>query len=235
MIREEHQKYWNKVCNQAIREEGGLIYNFFKLQQILHRLFRFPFWDGKIMEIGCGAGVIGLNLRNVCNVDYMGIEISDEYIKHCTEFYKLNVQKATVTDIPIMPGSVDYVFAFDVLEHIHPDDRYKAYSEIGRILKQDGTMLINNPVAETKSGHDASIEFGFDLRDLYVLLDLTGLKLTQIERYRIVANLNGGKDVRDYEWMVLQRMTKKSSEEILNQTVTQAGDQSALSTENSGN
>lgn len=225
-IRDDHQVYWNDVADKVIGESGEITYNFYKHQQIMHRLLKFPYFSGTVLEIGCGFGMIGYNLRNICSTTYIGIEISDHYVKHCQDVLKLDVRQHSVEYLPIEGNTVDYIFSFDVLEHIDPNDRSKAYHELGRVLKPDGTMLINNPAAENGSGHNPAYEFGFNLNDLHVLLEVTKLKLTQLERFRInIQQENNRVGWWDYEWMVLQRLSQQRLERTSSQDEQQEHDQ----------
>lgn len=69
---------------------------------------------------------------------------------------KLNTdKKLDITEIEEPDGSYDLVICYHVLEHI-PDDR-KAMSELYRILKPGGKLLLQTPFAEGEIHEDPSI------------------------------------------------------------------------------
>lgn len=65
----------------------------------------------------------------------------------------LDAVSGSVTDIPLQENSVDLVCAFDVLEHVSDDER--AFAEMVRVCKPNGTICITVPAFQSLWGnHD---------------------------------------------------------------------------------
>ncbi len=103
------------------------------------------------LDFGCGYGA---NLPGILRQGYRycGVDISEEAIRHCRRRYN-GVANADFIryggdDLPFADGSVQAVFAFDVLEHV--DDLDRAVGEIRRVLAPGGTVHVTlpNPASE---------------------------------------------------------------------------------------
>lgn len=77
----------------------------------------------------------------------LGVVTSLEYDRDCcqflTEHLQMEVDNASLTDLPYADASFDLVCAFDVIEHIEED--HKALMEIYRVLKPNQKMMITVP------------------------------------------------------------------------------------------
>ena len=97
----------------------------------------------KILYIGCGQGLMLKRLSESYQVKGIGIDVSEKSIKYANENYaakNLLYKVANGTKIPFKDNSFDAVLSFDTLEHI--EDQSKAVSEMARVLKPGGKMLI---------------------------------------------------------------------------------------------
>lgn len=96
----------------------------------------------KIVDLGCGKGVF-LDFVSKLNKNALCIGV-DFGRKNCTRTQE-NKHVALCGDAalpPLKSNSVDVVFLFDVIEHFsHPT----ILSEIHRILKDDGVLLLSTP------------------------------------------------------------------------------------------
>jgi len=85
----------------------------------------------KVLDIGCGKGVIIKELQQEFpDIKFFGVD---------PVFDGTNIKKGTIYDIPFQDKSFDLVMSFEVLQHTYID---KAMSEIYRVLKKDGTLII---------------------------------------------------------------------------------------------
>ena len=98
--------------------------------------------DIKWLDIGCGLGYL-IEEALEEDVDAYGIEISDYALRNAV--VKERVKFGSITDIPFGNEYFDVVSAFDVIEHIHPKDTFKALSEIHRVLKPGGIFVMTTP------------------------------------------------------------------------------------------
>ncbi|MBN2325830.1 MAG: methyltransferase domain-containing protein [Candidatus Omnitrophica bacterium] len=95
-----------------------------------------------ILDAGCGTGI---NLALLSEFgEVVGVDRSGEAIRFCRLRNAANVRQAEIIALPFDNEAFDLATALDVLEHI-PDDR-KAVSEIVRVCKPGGHVLITVPV-----------------------------------------------------------------------------------------
>lgn len=97
----------------------------------------------KILDIGCGFGEF-CQIAKECGKEVYGIDINEEMVKHCRE-KELNVQKASITNIPFPDEYFDGIYSFNVLEHLYRDELLKGADEISRVLKPHGKCIIIVP------------------------------------------------------------------------------------------
>jgi ubiquinone/menaquinone biosynthesis C-methylase UbiE len=106
----------------------------------------------QVVDIGCGRGEIILQCAQrgsyAWGIDYAfpGLELANEAIQNYTdqEVTKfLGIQQANAVRLPFKNNSTDVVFMLDVVEHLVPDELNQALSEIFRILKPGGKLIIH--------------------------------------------------------------------------------------------
>jgi len=102
-------------------------------------------WKGaKILDVGCG---IGLSTFLLAQEDYkvIGVDISSLLIKEAMSRSNPNVKfiVGDVLNLPFSNSSFDVVTSYYLLEHI--PDVERALSEMVRVLKKGGLLLIRSP------------------------------------------------------------------------------------------
>jgi len=99
----------------------------------------------KILDIGCGEGIITSKLKGD---RVIGVDISENAIKYAIENYENKRVKfciASAIDLPFKDNCFDCVSTFEVLEHLTPDNMHKCLSEISRVCELDGRIVISTP------------------------------------------------------------------------------------------
>lgn len=109
----------------------------------------------KILDAGCGPGAALLYLSAFGDV--VGIDISDVALKFAKKRGK--VKKGTVTAIPFKDNSFDLVTCLDVLYHAWVEDNDKAISELYRVIKKDGIILIREPAFDWLHSSEDVVDF----------------------------------------------------------------------------
>jgi ubiquinone/menaquinone biosynthesis C-methylase UbiE len=101
------------------------------------------FFNGKtVADIGCGNGRIGRLIVPSC-AKYVGLDMSNALSAFPTfigNFDAVTLVRASATDLPLEDESVDVALCWGVLHHT--DDPDRAFSELVRITKPGGYILI---------------------------------------------------------------------------------------------
>lgn len=90
---------------------------------------------GKTLDAGCGEGVLVEKYRDQ-GWDMVGVD---------KNYAAENIHHGSITEMPFETGAFDQVLCLDVLEHLHYNDQPLALTEIRRVLKPDGTIIISIP------------------------------------------------------------------------------------------
>lgn len=108
--------------------------------------------NSQILDIGCGRGELVYwsaynGASKAIGIDYSESAISlankarnswEPMIRRKTEFKKMDAKKLEFKD-----ESFDLVFLIEVLEHLYPEEQVAVLSEIRRILKRDGILVMH--------------------------------------------------------------------------------------------
>jgi SAM-dependent methyltransferase len=138
----------------------------------------------RVLDFGCHDGNFGYLLKQHRNVDYIGVDKNRDAIKKAPDGI---VVKELVHPLPFADGQFDAVTMFEVLEHIHDQD--KALLDVFRVLKAGGLLLVSVPRRHVFSFMDlANLKFVFPgLHRWYYSLS----RSPEAYRQRYVANPNG--------------------------------------------
>jgi SAM-dependent methyltransferase len=109
----------------------------------------------RLLDAGCGTGGM---LARCGGFDAVGLEASDEALQYCNKRGLQNVVRGSVCDMPFEDGSFDVVVSLDVLYHLDVQNETDALSEMHRVLKSGGILIVNLPAYEFLRGpHDRAI------------------------------------------------------------------------------
>jgi 2-polyprenyl-3-methyl-5-hydroxy-6-metoxy-1,4-benzoquinol methylase len=110
------------------------------------RLFeQIPAGAGRVLEVGCGAGVLGERLKSSGKATHVtGVELST----HAASLARSRLDEVRIGDIESMPldawhGQFDTLVVADVLEHLR--DPWAALFRLRDCLKDDGTVVASIP------------------------------------------------------------------------------------------
>lgn len=99
----------------------------------------------KILDIGCGEGVITSKLQGN---KVIGVDISKSAIKYAKTNYenvKISFFIASATNLPFKDDYFDCVSAFMVIEHLTQEGMHRCLEEIKRVCKPHGKVVISTP------------------------------------------------------------------------------------------
>jgi SAM-dependent methyltransferase len=105
-------------------------------------------YKGNILDIGFGYGDIEKKLKYSKYRSLYGVDISTVAVENLRKIVSGNFRKGNIFNLPYKNCFFDIVLALDVLEHLPPKMIFKAYKEIGRVLKNGGMVIISVPLNE---------------------------------------------------------------------------------------
>lgn len=98
-----------------------------------------------VLDAGFGSGVYSFSLAGKArNIE--AIDIADEKVANARRiniFRNINFRQGDLCSLKFKDNSFDLIICSDVLEHIKDDER--AFSELARVLKKNGRLLITVP------------------------------------------------------------------------------------------
>lgn len=122
---------------------------------------RTPFFDiakkhlttcDKILDIGAGdGGFIKYFGRN----DIYAMDGNSNAVNNLRNL-KINAICAVLPDMPFPDNFFEGVHASHILEHLYPEDFYRALKEMDRVLKPNGILVISSPMMWEKFYSDLS-------------------------------------------------------------------------------
>ncbi|MBA7620880.1 Ubiquinone biosynthesis O-methyltransferase [subsurface metagenome] len=89
----------------------------------------------KVLDLGCGEGVLVEEFRNL-GYDIIGLDQN-----YSSEF----VLRGDIRKTPFPDKNLDVILCLDVIEHLNYKDQEKAISEIKRVLKDNGAIVLTIP------------------------------------------------------------------------------------------
>jgi ubiquinone/menaquinone biosynthesis C-methylase UbiE len=137
-----------KFTGERLVTSGDIHYRNF---EHLHRYaLAQEYVKGKvILDIASGEGYGTYLLSQVAKMAY-GVDISEEAVIHAQKKYKNNnnieYQLGSVTNIPFEDNKFDAVVSFETIEHLAEQELM--LSEIKRVLKDDGILILSSPDRE---------------------------------------------------------------------------------------
>ena len=123
----------------------GDVRNCFRFRRV-GEVYRALFGDGaaRVADIGAGLGIARRFLPP--DADYLGVEYSAHSIALATRIGKDHSARFVEGGFPRLPvedGWADYAICLEVIEHV-ADDR-QAITELGRIVRPGGYLLLSVP------------------------------------------------------------------------------------------
>ena len=98
-----------------------------------------------VLDVGCGRGEILLHAARVVGFDYAvsAMEITAEFLNTQTDVGQILIHLGNAQRLPYLDKSFDRVFMLDVVEHLYPTELHRALTEIRRVLRPGGKLIIH--------------------------------------------------------------------------------------------
>lgn len=150
---------------------------------------------GMVLDLGCGPGHTTDHLHNM-ELSPVGVDLSPQMIAMATSLFPyLTFLVGDFFQLPQKELSASGVLAFYCIVHLRPDQLVPAFSEMFRVLKPGGTLLLSFHVGTGTIQTDsflstgASLEFSlFSVSDIQSALTTAGfidLEIHQRPPYQI--------------------------------------------------
>jgi len=155
----QHEINWTpeKISNFWDYASGNKYYNeiyFSKIfgNEIIDVAEKYYDFNGRVVDYGCGPGYLMGYLMDR-GIACRGLDFSGESVNTVNNKFKDNPLFRGVIKIDNFPSSldsesVDFVFLVETIEHLLPGMMEETLTEINRILKKGGVVMITTPNEE---------------------------------------------------------------------------------------
>jgi 2-polyprenyl-3-methyl-5-hydroxy-6-metoxy-1,4-benzoquinol methylase len=101
---------------------------------------------GRVLDVGCGGGSVAKAVKRARpDLDVCGCDLSESALKTANSHAEgVDFRLATAERLPFGDGELDFVWIFDVLEHV--DEPERVLREVRRVLKPGGGFHIVLPI-----------------------------------------------------------------------------------------
>jgi SAM-dependent methyltransferase len=167
-------------CTEKTDYGGRIYFGYLSLCLDFLKKYNNDLSKVKVLEAGCGDGRFLCELKKTGAEDLYGIDYSERAISFAKIFVpKANIQTADIKSLPYEDGFFDTIFLIEVLEHIKLDEVGSVLSELSRVLKKEGQLIItvpskNVPVGSKHYQHFTPESLMFNLKDSFEIRDIVG-------------------------------------------------------------
>jgi ubiquinone/menaquinone biosynthesis C-methylase UbiE len=165
-----------------------------RLKEIWRSLTRIKLDQPKVLDVGCGIGVLSIMIAKHIDASVVGIDLSEAAITSARKLAKglpkitFNIASADKLAEIFNENTFDVVLLADVIEHIREDESVLA--QVYSILKQGGYVIISVPTPHyprffgkkfhTNIGH---VRDGYWKEDLERILERIGFSVIESRYY----------------------------------------------------
>lgn len=97
-----------------------------------------------VADVGCGFGYAVRMITEIADQVY-AIDAADTALDSLEDLPKLTKIKAYADNIPLEDNSVDFVIAFQLIEHVNRETAARVLQEFRRILRPGGSFVATTP------------------------------------------------------------------------------------------
>ncbi|MDX1972864.1 MAG: class I SAM-dependent methyltransferase [Candidatus Sumerlaeia bacterium] len=123
------------------------------IQSILERFLPEEPRPGRVLDVGCGTGMI---LQSYQKWSPVGADFSPLALQYCQSRGLKRTVRADVTRLPFADNSLDLILALDLIEHVERHDLL--IKEFQRVLRPGGCVMATVPAHPSLwSEHDVAL------------------------------------------------------------------------------
>ncbi len=166
-----HPGYWDEVYGPSQDQD---------LSGVIHRRVAKKVTDGRILDVGCGAGYI-LSRMQSPHRELFGFDITLQGVQRARE--RVNGGSFCIGDagsIPFKSDTFDCLTCSEVLEHIPGDEPIR---ELYRVLKPNGIGVITVPNGKGPAGKEATHIRLFSLHSIMDSLMKAGFEVISYQKF----------------------------------------------------
>ena len=142
--------FWDRVS--GIYDLFGTIYNGKVNRKMCGTVAKEIKAEVRVLECACGTGLITAAVAGKCG-KLVATDFSEGMLKQtrkkCRSCSNVEIRSANILDLPFPDESFDVVIAANVIHLL--DDPYKALSELDRVCRPDGKLIIPTYVNKDKA------------------------------------------------------------------------------------
>lgn len=145
--RESVRRFWDFYGDNAPAEQSFFARKF--ARRIVGMAERYGHLEGPVIDVGCGPGFLCEELarrgQRVAGIDSSrrNVERARERLRHSGRFLGAAVSEAGA--LPVADGQAGALFLIEVLEHLSGDARPQLLSELHRVLRPGGLLVVTTP------------------------------------------------------------------------------------------
>ena len=201
----EYQYHWLEFDDESLLDYLKKYWVNFRYFHQINNIISFK--NHRILDVGSGGPT---SVLNIVEGERYGV---DPLINEFQQVYKLNREihwyNAYVEDLPFRDHYFDIVICSNSLDHV--EDNHKTISEINRVLKHEGKLLLTVDIFNEKVKRDDKHPYAFMDEDIPKL----------IWNYNILFFKKSQTNANLYEYMKCQNLqkneiTKPDSKDNLN-------------------
>lgn len=135
---------------------------------------------GRVLNAGCGEGLYAPFIEQFDEVRaIVNMDVHAPRVARGRGDARHHDQQGSLDALPFVDRAFDAIVCTEVLEHIESDRA--AVSELARVIKPGGTLLMSVPTPPAPFDR-AHVREGYTLPDLTTLLDAAGFEIVGAER-----------------------------------------------------
>ena len=105
-----------------------------------------PDIDGIAVDIGCGQGIQAEFAHKILGLEVVALDIAPRRLMAAEkERPGPRYVQGYAQEIPVESGTAKIVLAYEIFEHLSPDDARKMLREVARVLAQHGRLVLTTP------------------------------------------------------------------------------------------
>ena len=102
----------------------------------------------RVLDIGVGYGYVEKLLSKNTNIEIFGNDISPNAIKNLKKRFKGKFKLESLYEMKYKSEFFDAIFMLEVLEHVPPSKTFGLLTDIKRMLKKSGYLILSVPMNE---------------------------------------------------------------------------------------